>query len=149
MKKGFGLISALIIMLLIATLMVAVVKFAFISVNHTSDTYLQQRAQLFMQSAIENAILAIEGYDRNISKCLKHITFRDEKKRFKADVDILRYYFYKNSDEAGYNCDNAVLIDTDKSHGNVLLKVVVESNNSNPRNFGKHIRIQKITLQRP
>jgi len=149
LRKGIGLISALMILLLMATLIVAILKISFISVKHVSDTYMRERAELFMQSAIENAILAIEGYDRNISKCLKHITFRDEKKRFKADVDILRYYFYKNSDEAGYNCDNAVLIDTDKSHGNVLLKVVVESNNSNPRNFGKHIRIQKITLQRP
>ena len=150
MRKGIGLISALMILLLMATLIVAILKISFISVKHVSDSYMRERAELFMQSAIENAILAIEGYERNISsKCLKHITFRDESKRFRADVDILRYYFYKNSDEAGYNCDNAVLIDTDKSHGNVLLKVVVESNISNPRNSGKHIRIQKITLQRP
>ena len=70
MKRAFGVISALIIMLLIATLMVAVVKFAFISVKHTSDSYLIQRAQLFMQSSMENAILAIEGNDRKSNGCL-------------------------------------------------------------------------------
>ena len=76
MKKAFGLISAIIVLLLIATLMVAVVKFAFISVKHTSDSYLIQRAQLFMQSSIENAIMAIEGYERS-SDCLKKIHFTD------------------------------------------------------------------------
>jgi type II secretory pathway component PulK len=65
LRKGIGLIWALIVLLLIASLMTAVTKIAFFSVKHTSDTYMIQRAQLFIQSAVENAILAIEGYDRS------------------------------------------------------------------------------------
>jgi len=145
LKKGIGVISALIIMLLIATLMVIVTKFSFISVKHVSDTYLQQRGMLFMQSAIENAILAIEGYKRN-NNCLKHITFEDEQNRFIANIDVLRYYCYDLDD---CPCDNVKKISTDKSHGYVLLKVVVESNLSNLRNDNKKIRLEKITLQRP
>ena len=145
MKKGIGVVSALIIMLLIATLMVIVTKFAFISVKHVSDTYLQQRGMIFMQSAIENAILAIEGYDRN-AKCLEHITFEDEQNRFIAKIDVLRYYCYSLTD---CPCGNVKKIYTDKSHGYVLLKVVVESNLSNIRNNNKKIRLEKITLQRP
>ena len=144
MKKGIGVISALIIMLLIATLMVIVTKFSFISVKHVSNTYLQQRGMLFMQSAIENALLAIEGYKRN-SNCLKHITFKDEQNRFIANIDVLRYYCYNLND---CPCDNVKKISTDKSHGYVLLKVVVKSS-SNPRNNNKKIRLEKITLQRP
>ncbi len=145
MKKGFGLISALIIMLLIATLMVAVVKFAFISVNHTSDTYLQQRAQLFMQSAIENAVLAIEGYDRKKKgNCLKNIHFVDENGKFEANITVLRYYCYNGN--CGCN-DNTLEkpISTPQSHGYVLMKVVVTNKNPDI----KKIRLEKVTLQRP
>ena len=147
MKRAFGVISALIIMLLIATLMVAVVKFAFISVKHTSDSYLIQRAQLFMQSSIENAILAIEGNDRKSNGCLKNIHFTDENNMFEANITILRYYCF---DENDCNCSSDLIndIQTDKSHGYVLMKIVVESNTSHPR-INKKIRLEKVTLQRP
>ncbi|AZV47069.1 hypothetical protein C3L23_07220 [Nautilia sp. PV-1] len=146
-RKGFGVISALIIMLLVATLMVIVVKFSFVTVKHTGDSYLQQRAQLFMQSAIENSIQAIEGYDRKANNgCLEHMTFEDEDKRFTANVDVLRYYCYDLND---CPCGNAVKISTPESHGYVLLKVTVESNTSNPKNNDKKIKLEKITLQRP
>jgi len=146
-KKAFGVISALIIMLLIATLMVAVVKFAFISVKHTSDSYLIQRAQLFMQSSIENAILAIEGNDRKSNGCLKNIHFTDENNMFEANITVLRYYCF---DENDCNCNSDLIndIQTDKSHGYVLMKIVVESNTSHPR-INKNIRLEKVTLQRP
>jgi len=146
-KRAFGVISALIIMLLIATLMVAVVKFAFISVKHTSDSYLIQRAQLFMQSSIENAILAIEGNDRKSNGCLKNIHFTDENNMFEANITILRYYCFNEND---CNCSSDLIndIQTDKSHGYVLMKIVVESNTSHPR-INKNIRLEKVTLQRP
>ena len=147
MKKAFGLISAIIVLLLIATLMVAVVKFAFISVKHTSDSYLIQRAQLFMQSSIENAIMAIEGYKRdNTNKCLENIHFTDENNMFEANITILRYYCYDKSDCPCGDLNKS--IKTDKSHGYVLMKVVVESNTSNPR-VEKKIRLITTTLQRP
>jgi hypothetical protein len=148
-KKAFGLISAIIVLLLIATLMVAVVKFAFISVKHTSDSYLIQRAQLFMQSSIENAIMAIEGYKRdNTNKCLREIHFTDENHMFESNITILRYYcYYKSNNDCP--CGNLVKkIKTDKSHGYVLMRVVVESNTSNPR-VDKKIRLMTTTLQRP
>jgi hypothetical protein len=144
LKRGFGLISALIIMLLISTLLVAVAKFAFVSAKHTSDTYLIQRGELFMQSAIENAILAIEGYERK-NGCLEHINFIGPDKKFEANVTVLRYYCY-NGD---CGCNNPSLVKSIKtpfSHGYVLLKVVVENNSSL---FNKKIKLEKITLQRP
>ena len=98
-----------------------------------------------MKSAIENTILAIEGYKRD-NKCLKHITFKDEKNRFIAKIDILRYYCYYLND---CPCDNVKKISTNKSHGYVLLKVIVKSNLSNLKNGNKKIRLEKITLKRP
>ena len=135
-------------MIFIALILGSVAKVAFISVKHTSDTYLGERARLFMISATENAILAIEGYERNeTNHCLKKMSFIDEDERFEANVTVLRYYCYDMND---CPCENnlALHIQTDKSHGNVLLKIVVESNLSNPRNNHKYIRVEKTTLQR-
>ncbi len=139
--------SAIIILLLIATLMSVVVKVAFMSVKHTTDTYMQERARLFMQSVIENSLLAIEGYERNsTNKCLKEIRFSDENSIFYADVKILRYYCY---DLNKCPCPSlAKKIETPVSHGYVLMKVRVESNTSNPR-VDKKIVLIKTTLQRP
>ena len=146
MKKGFGLATAMLILILVAVLLNVVVKISFISVKHTSDSYLRERAELFMQSSIENTLLAIEGYKRN-SSCLKEINFTDEDRRFFANVKILRYYCYDLND---CPCGNlAKKIDTDFSNGYVLLDVLVESNLSNKKNNNKLIRLEKITLQRP
>jgi len=146
LRKGFGLISAIIILLLVSTLMVVVVKVAFISVKHASDTYLQQRAELFMQSVTENALLAIEGYNRKENNnCLTKMHFVDENKKFEANVTVLRYYCYDMSD-----CPCGSLtkkIKTDKSHGYVLLKIVVEGNET--LLGGKKIRLSQVSLQRP
>ncbi|GAX87075.1 conserved hypothetical protein [Lebetimonas natsushimae] len=145
MRKGIGLVWAIIILLLIASLMAAVTKIAFFSVKHTSDSYMIQRAQLFMHSAIENAILAIEGYDRSSGKCLKKIHFTDEDKRFEANITILRYYIYK---KCPANCDVCIPVKTDFSNGYVLMDVKVASLN-NAKNDKKKILLEKVTLQRP
>ena len=147
MKKGFGLITALIILILVAGILGAVIRMSHFNATHKSDSYMGERARIFMQSAIENSIMAIEGYDRKANdNCLKHMHFVDEDKRFEANVTVLRYYCYDMDDCP--NCSIAEQIDTDKSHGNVVLKVVVESNRSNKRNSG-FIRLKRITLQRP
>jgi len=145
-KKAFGVISALIIMLLIASIMTVVVKLSYITVKHTSDSYLQERAELFMRSVIENTLLAIEGYDRRANnKCVEHLSFKDEDERFVANVDVLKYYCY---DSADCPCSNRVLIKTPQSHGYVLLKVTVK-NTASVKNGDKKILLEKITLQRP
>ena len=133
-------------MLLIASIVAVVVKLSYITVKHTSDSYLQERAELFMRSVIENTLLAIEGYDRKgNNKCAEHLSFKDEDERFVADVDVLKYYCY---DGADCPCSNRILIKTPQSHGYVLLKVTVK-NTANIKNGDKKILLEKITLQRP
>ncbi len=93
-----------------------------------------------MQSCIENALLAIEGYQRNsANKCLEDINFTDENGRFNCQVNILKYYCYKNTD---CPCINKKIIQTPFSNGYVLMKVTVTSSKD-------HIKLSKITLQRP
>ena len=149
-KRGFGILQALIFLVLVSFLMMISLKTASVGVKHVSDSYLKERAELFMYSAIENSVLAIEGYERNSSsKCLESIKFYDKNNstaRFIATTKILRYYCYDMSD---CPCDNAVKIDTEDSHGTVLMSTVVETNPNNPKNNGKKIKITRVTLQRP
>jgi hypothetical protein len=142
LKKAFSLFWALGIILIVSTLMVAVVKISSIQVEHTTDSYLIQRAQIFLHSVIENSILAIEGYKRE-NDCLEDMIFRDEDNRFEAKVKVLRYYCYDSCP-----CSNTKLIQTSKSHGYVLLKIIVYSTD-NPKNGDKRVYLERITLQRP
>jgi len=137
LREGIGLLWALIILILISTMMVFIAKIAFVSQKHTTVSYAIQRGELFMQSCLENTVLAIEGYDRNKNNdCLQHIVFNDEKKRFSCNVDVLRYYCYGDC-----VCENKKIIQTPFSNGYVLLKVIVTSKKDN-------VKLSKITLQR-
>ena len=140
MRKAIGLIWALIILLLVSFMLVFIVKVAFISQKQMTFSYGIQKGELFMQSCTENALLAIEGYERDSSnKCLENINFTDEKGRFECKVQVLRYYCYKDEN---CPCDNKKIIQTPLSNGYVLMKVSVMSKKDN-------IKLSKITLQRP
>jgi len=141
LRRANVLLWVVVILVLISTLLAVVMKVAFIQVKHTSDSYMVQRAELFMQSVIENSILAIEGYDRKSKgNCLESINFEDDRGLFEANVSVLRYYCYEKSDDCP--CANAKLIKTDISHGYVLLKVIVSSKD-------KKVKLEKVVLQRP
>ena len=147
MKKGFGIITALLILVLVSFLLMLVLKAAAIGVKHTEDTYIKTQTRLFMQSSIENAIMAIEGYERNsTSGCLKHINFTSSDGRFESNITVLRYYCYDMAKCP--SCDIAVKVDSSKSQGNVLLQTITQTTDS-PRNGGKLVRLEKITLQKP
>jgi hypothetical protein len=141
LRRANVLLWVVVILVLISTLLAVVMKVAFIQVKHTSDSYMVQRAELFMQSVIENSILAIEGYDRKSKgNCLESINFEDDRGLFDANVSVLRYYCYEKSDDCP--CANAKRIKTDISHGYVLLKVLVSSKD-------KKVKLEKVVLQRP
>lgn len=158
MKRGFGIIQALIFLILVSFLMMIVLKTASVGVKHVSDSYVKEQAELFMHTSIENAILAIEGYERNsTSKCLVDINFSTpptgtpSQSRFISYSKVLKYYCYY--DTIGPNkrcpCDNAEPVYTEDSHGTVLLSTVVETNQNHPKNEGKKVKISKVTIQRP
>ncbi|RUM56620.1 MAG: hypothetical protein DSY40_01975 [Nautilia sp.] len=147
MKRGFGLITVLLIMVLVSFLLMLVLKVAAMGIKHTSYSYKKERASLFLRSSIENTILAIEAYERNSSsKCLKQINFVSGSNRnggnFEANITILRYYCYDMSKCP--NCDIAKKIDSRDEHGNVLIKAVVQSTDKD-----EPVRITNISIQRP
>jgi hypothetical protein len=151
MRKGFGLVQALIVIVLISGIMVIAMKYAMVSVKQTSDIYAKESAEFFMDSAVELTLLAISGYDRNANgNCLKDVNITSPDMRYRADINITRYYLLKGSVDCGL-CGTTLCspIQTEESHGMVLLDIVIETNASNPKNQGKNIRLTRRTLQRP
>ena len=145
MKKAFGIMTALFILVLISFLLMLVLKASSVGIKHTSNTYLKTQAELFMQSSIENSILAIEGYDRIANNnCLKHIYFTSSDGRFESNITILRYYCY-DKDKNCPNCDIATNIKTSKSNGNVLINIIVQTTDK----VDKKLRFSKVTIQKP
>ena len=148
MRRGFGILQALLVIVLVSGIMMISMKYATVSVKHTKDLYIKESAELFMDSAIELALLAISGYERNSTNgCLEEVNITSSDGRFRADVNITEYFLYKD-----YNltaCNRVQQIQTEDSHGMVMLEVRVESNSSHPKNRDTNITLYKRTLQRP
>ncbi|MDD3325267.1 MAG: hypothetical protein PHN38_09140 [Sulfurospirillaceae bacterium] len=149
MRRGFGLVQALIVIVLISGIMMIAMKYATLSVKQTSDVYVREGAELFMSSAIEATLLAISGYQRDATNgCLEQVNVLSKDARYKADVNITGYFLLAGSADIGY-CDRNISIQTEDSHGMVMLEIVVETNATHPKNEGKHVRLLRRTLQRP
>jgi len=146
-KKGFGLWQAIMIILIISGLMIVVLKYSRIAAEHTSDTYIREQLELYLNSTVEMALLAISEHNRSIG-CLSSYTppnVNVRSIRYSANVDITRYYLLTGSQDA---LDCGVLtypIQTEETHGMVRLEI--EANATVDGNVSS--RILRRTLQRP
>ncbi len=143
MHRGFGILQAIMIIVLLAGLLTIMLKYAAIGAKHTEDSYLREQTELFLQSSIEKALLDISATDRHQS-CWKkgYYSYDDGRgKIYQASVVAEQYYLYGGSDG---NC-TGIDIQTPESHGYVRL--FVEANLS----VGGKLKIRLIrrSLQRP
>jgi len=147
-SRGFGLIQAMMIMLLVSGMMLGVLKYASISAKHTQDTYVREQAELFLSSSIEKTLLAISAYDRNTTNgCISFVNDTKTKRgvSYNADVNITKYYLLAGSDDAGYCGSLTKEITSEETHGMVMLEVTVTATMDD----NKTIRLIRGTLQRP
>ncbi len=72
MRRGFTLITAIIIMITIATLMTLMITLSTASVKSTTDIYLKEQAELLTRSATEYTLLALSGHNHN-QNCLENL----------------------------------------------------------------------------
>lgn len=150
MRKAFGLVQALIVMVLISGIMVIAMKYARVTIKQTSDTYAKESAELFMDSAVELTLLAISGYDRNTNgNCLESVSLTSPDGRYIADVLIQSYYLLTGSTDCTTCGTRCVPVGTEESHGMVLMELNVTTVASHPKNQDKRIRLTRRTLQRP
>ncbi len=150
MRRGFGILQALLVIVMVSGILVVAMKYATVSVKQTSDIYVRESVELFMNSAVEMSLLAISGYDRNsTNSCLEEVSIISSDKRFTADINITKYYLLENSADCNYCGTLCEPIQSDDSHGMVMLEVVVETNATHPKNAKKEIKLTRRTLQRP
>ncbi len=146
MRRGFNMLMAIFMLLLLAGLSVVTLKFVRIHAKQYVDSYNKEQAQLFMQSVVEATLMRIHGYRRN-GDCLRTISFLSPDQRFEANVTIEKYYVFDKSANNMQNCPIAQEITTPQSNGYVLMSVVVSS--TDDAKIGRPIRMTKRTLQRP
>lgn len=145
MRTAFGLPQALMIILVISGIVTVTMKYASINAQHYADSYTREQAELFMQSATEAALLRISGHNRNALGCLSELNITSSDQRFNAFITIEKYYLADGSTCAG---TLSQAIQSEESHGMVSMKVVVQSNASNPKVLHA-IRLERRSLQRP
>ena len=151
MRKGFSMLTALLFMILVATLGALALSLSNLSSKQTSDLYLREQAELLAQSATEYALLAISGHDFT-ANCLNTITstYTDGATTL-FDINISLYYF---GNGLPANCMkpngsiNAVSsnIDTKDSNLTVILDTIVSSASGIS---SEPIRIHRRTIQKP
>ena len=155
MRKGFSLITAIIFMVLIATLSALALSFSSLNVKQTSDTYLREQAELLLQSSTEYALLAISAHEINAANgCLNTINAQYPKSGNDAifDINISIYYLGIGLPltSAAKPCqkfsDND--ISTTDSNVTVIIDTIVSTNTDNNIST-EPIRLHRRTIQKP
>ncbi len=136
MRHGFGMIQVIFFMLILSGLLTIAMKYATITSKQTADLYIKEQAELFMNSAIELALLGISTHDHNNgTNLIEEVTVISDDKRFTADINLTTYYLY------GIN------LDTENSNGMVSMNIIVETNNTHPKNK-RPVRLTRRSMQR-
>jgi len=143
MRKGFGLITAIIIMVTVSVLMTLMISLSASSVKQTSDLYLKEQAELLARSAVEYGLLAISGHDNSVD-CIENvnITYLNT-----YEANLTMYYIYEG---AAVPCANVLAsnITTKESNITTMIDVRVAVIQSVAGNT-EPIVIHRRTIQKP
>ena len=149
MRRGFGLITAIVIMITVATLMTLMIGLSSTSVKVTMDIYLKEQAELLSRSATEFALLAISGHNNSVD-CIQNINISyPEGANPTHDANITIWYIGSGLPAA---CTNVLPfannIATNESNLTVLIDTVITVNQVNT-GITEPIRVHRRTLQKP
>jgi hypothetical protein len=125
------MIQVIFFMLILSGLLTIAMKYATITTKQTANLYVKEQAELFMSSAIELALLGISSHNGKLDE----IKVISDDKRFIADVNITEYYIFGDN------------LDTEESNGMIDMNIVVETNNTHPKN-SQPVRLTRRSLQR-
>ncbi len=144
-RKGFGLITAIVIMMTIALLMSMSIGLSTVTTKQTSDLFIKEQAKLLLRSATEYALLAISGHDNKVN-CIKNITINypsSTNPQYVANINI--WYIANNAPTTCPLLKNS--ISTNESNLTTILDVTVEAKSN--LGISEPIRIYKRTIQKP
>jgi hypothetical protein len=143
MRKAFGLITAILFIVLVATIGALALSFSTQTSRQTSDAYLKAQAELLSYSATEYALLAISGH--NISSngnCINSILIREGS----AIITITLQYIGNGLPTTCSILNAANSVVTDSAQATVLVDTMVEYAATEAN---EPIRIHRRTLQKP
>ncbi len=147
MRKGFTLLTAIIIMITIATLMGLMISLSTTGVKSTTDIYLKEQANLLTRSATEYALLAISGHD-NTQNCVEHIHIDyPDATAPTHEANITIWYMGRNLPAA---CHHILANDINRTESNLtaIVDVKVWVNRANT-GITEPIVIHRRTIQKP
>jgi len=145
MRKGFSLMTAIIIMMTVSLLMTMMVSLSNITTKTTTDMYLKEQAELLARSATEYALLAVSGHD-NHQSCIEdiHILYPSATKpTHRMDVEI--WYMGSGLTNCNHILDNNLTTADSNLTGIVDVVVTVDQNNTG---ITEPIRIHRRTIQK-
>ena len=146
-RRGFGLITAIIIMMTVAVLMSMMIGLSTATTKQTSDIFIKEQARLYLRSATEYALMAISGHN-NDNNCIKDITLNFKNggiTKYTASIDL--WYMGRGIPTACSKILNNT-VQTDDSNYTVVMDIVVEANQV-ALGLSEPIRVYRRTLQKP
>ncbi|MCF6173424.1 MAG: type II secretion system protein [Campylobacteraceae bacterium] len=142
MKKGFSLITAIIFLVLIATISALSLAFSTQSVKQTSDLFLKTQAELLLRSGTEYAMLKMSDHNYSAS-CLNQVNMT-----YNNQFDINISIMYIGKDITG--CPNKNILDnnisTTDSNRTVILDTFVSTKTGITT---EPIHLHRRTIQKP
>ena len=143
-RSGFAMIMAIFFMIVIATLLSYMLSSTTETAKRTTNTYVNEQAQLIAKSAVEYALLRVSGVERNATSCVNGFnTQYSPSGNALLDVNVTIRYFGL----AGTACNNLVgSINTPESNGTMLIDVYVQDTPA--LMLSEPIRYHRRTLQK-
>ncbi len=139
-KRGFGIITAIVLLVLIATVGAMIISIATMNSKKATDDYLRVQAEMLARSATEFAVMRIQGFDRGGGNCLETVTIDANPFTAKATIN----YLFNAATAKDLNCTNKLASDVQDPdlNGMAIIDVVVTTKDGTTR-------IHKRTLQKP
>jgi len=141
MRKGFSLLTAIVFLVLIATISALSISLSTSSVKQTGDVLLKSQAELLLRSGTEYAMLAMSGYNYNTS-CLEKVNMTYDKI---YDINVTIMYIGN-----GLPCNPSHIlsndINTSDSNRTVIIDTVVTTSSTVTT---EPIRLHRRTIQKP
>ena len=144
-RSGFAMIMAIFFMIIIATLLTYMLSMTTETAQRTTNTYVNEQAQMLAKSATEYAVLRVSGVTRSNANCLN--SFNAQYPNSTApifDINVSIQYFGFGNLGACSNIVNA--ISTPESNGTMLIDVYVQDNPA--LGLSEPIRYHRRTLQK-
>lgn len=149
MRKGFSMLTAIIFLILVATIATLTLTLSSQSLKQTNDVFLRSQAELLAKSATEYALLAISGHDINATNnCVNSINTQYPQAGNNAIFDInITLHYIGNGLPNGCNALSNSL-STNDSNLTVIIDTIIATTTENNIS-SEPIRLHRRTIQKP